>query len=835
MKKGLKITGIILVILLAIMISIPFMFSGKIESIVKKEANKMLDAEFNFAALDISLFKNFPKASITLKDFWIKGVEEFQSDTLVSGKELTATVDIMSLFKDDGFEVDQVILNKAALKAIILKGGKVNWDIMKDSGSDSEIEVAKESDSDSNFELKLKKIAIKNLSLIFDDREGNQLASISDLNLNLSGDLSSQKTVLKIEGETPALSYQSGAMQIGGISLKAKIDLDADLANNVFTLQKNEIQLNAIKTNIDGWVALLDNDAMELDLKLNTSEVGFKEILSLIPAIYAKDFKDIQTDGTAILTAYAKGKMQGDNVPAFDLTLDIKEGSFKYPSLPAGVDQITIHANVNNPGGSADKTEIKIAPFMFRMANNPFQVNAIISTPISDPKFDVNMSGLLDLGKIKEVYPLEDMTLNGNIQADLSIAGQMSFIEKEQYDKIKSSGTIKLQDMSVVGKETPDLKINKSLLTFSPEFLKLSETTLFIGDNDITLDSQLNNYIGYALKGSTIKGNLNIKSNRLNLNELMGAESDVSETENDSVFGIIEIPKNIDFNMTAQLKEVLFGTMTLSDVNGGILIKDGKANMSNLSLNTMGGEVIMNGYYSTEKIEHPTINANFALNKLSFAETYKELDMIKSLAPLFGSLKGNFSGSMKLNTELNESMEPIYSTFFANGNIKTQDVSLSEVEVVQKLAKALKQEDLANRPIKDLDLDFEVKEGMLETKPFNFNMGEYMLSVGGKTGLDQSIDYKGDLKLPESMTAVKGLDTFSFIIGGSFNSPTFKVDTKSMLKEGGKVLEDKAKEFIGKELGLDSAVTANKDSLEKEIKSKATEKIKDLFNRKKNK
>lgn len=837
MKKGLKITGIVLVVILAIMITIPFLFSGKIETIVKREANKMLDAEFDFASLNISLFKNFPKASITLKDFYVRGIDEFEKDTLASAKELTATVNIMSLFGDSGFDIDQIILNKGQVKAHILSNGKVNWDILKDSDTKEEIteEVAEETvekeegDAD-GFKLKLRKLAINDLNLVFDDREGDQFASISNFNLILSGDLSSQKTLLKINAETPTLTYKSGNMILPAISLKTNIDLDADLVNKVFTLQKNELQINAIKTSIDGWVGLLENEGMELDLKLNTSEIGFKEILSLIPAIYTTDFKQIKTDGTATLTAYAKGKMVGENLPAFDITLDIKDASFRYPSLPAGVDQITVHANVSNPGGSADRTDIKLSPFTFRMANNPFKIDATVSTPLSDPNFNIKMGGKLDLGKIKEVYPLEDTQLNGNIQANLAIAGQMSFIEKEQYEKIQSSGTIEISNMSIESEDSPNIKIDKSLLTFSPQFLKLSETTIFLGDNDITLDSQLNNYIGFALKGSTIRGTLNVNSNHLNLNEFMGGDA-VAETENDSTsFGVIEIPKNIDFNMSANFKEVLFNKMKFNNVKGGIQIKEGKANMSNLALNTMGGEVIMNGFYSTEKIEHPTINASFALNQLSFAETYKDLDMIKSLAPLFSSLKGNFSGSMKLVTELNESMDPVYPTLFANGNLKTQDISLSEVDIVQKLAKALKQEEFVNRPIKDLDLDFEIKEGMLETKPFEFNMGDYKLSVGGKTGLDQSIEYNGSLVLPQSV-AVKGLDTFSFIIGGTFNSPSFKVDTKSMLKEGGKVLENKAKEYIGKELGLDSTASMNKDSLEKELKSKAKEKLKNLFDR----
>ena len=97
-----------------------------------------------------------------------------------------------------------------------------------------------------------------------------------------------------------------------------------------------------------------------MDLKLNTNDVGFKEILSLIPAIYATEFSSLKTDGTATLAASAKGTLQGDTVPAFNIDMQVKNAMFRYPALPAGVDQININANVRNPGGNIDLTTIQI-------------------------------------------------------------------------------------------------------------------------------------------------------------------------------------------------------------------------------------------------------------------------------------------------------------------------------------------------------------------------------------------------------------------------------------------------------------------------------------------
>ena len=92
-NRSYRRRGIIILMLL-----LPFAFQGKIAGIVKTEGNKMLNAQFDFKKLNISLFRNFPQASVTLEDFWLKGAGEFANDTLVQAGEVTATINLFSLF-----------------------------------------------------------------------------------------------------------------------------------------------------------------------------------------------------------------------------------------------------------------------------------------------------------------------------------------------------------------------------------------------------------------------------------------------------------------------------------------------------------------------------------------------------------------------------------------------------------------------------------------------------------------------------------------------------------------------------------------------------------------
>lgn len=837
MKKGLKITGITIGVVLILMLLLPFAFQGKIADIVKTEGNKMLNAQFDFQNLSISLFRNFPKASITLENFWLKGSGEFENDTLVQAGEVTAAVNLLSLFGNSGYDISKISITDTRLRAIVLPDGKVNWDIMKPDTTAVE-EVTTEEEA-SPFKIKLQQFVIKNMNLTYDDRQGKMYADIQNLNVLCSGDLGSEHTTLQLEAETEALTYKMNNIPfLSKANIYAKMDVDADLVNNKFTLKENEFRLNAIKTGIDGWVALKD-PAMDMDLKLNTNEVGFKEILSLIPAIYATEFSSLKTDGTASLTAYAKGTLQGDTLPEFNVNMKVKNAMFRYPALPAGVDQINIDAGIKNPGGSLDMTTIDIRPFSFRLAGNPFSLNAEIKTPISDADIKAEAKGILNLGMIKQVYPLTDMELNGVINANMQLATRMSYIEKEQYEHVQAAGTIRLTDMILKLKDIPDVKINKSLFTFAPKYLQLSETTVNIGQNDLTLDSRFENYIGYVMKGTTIKGALNVHSNRFNLNDFMSdAVTDPSSataaesTANSEATGVLEIPKNIDFQMDANMKQVLFDKMSFNNMNGKLVIKDGKVDMRNLSMNTMGGNVVMNGYYSSADIKKPEMNAGFNLTGLSFAQTYKELDMVQKLAPIFENLKGNFSGNINVRTDLDGTMSPVLNTLQGNGSLSTRDLSLSGVKVIEQIADATKQPNLKEMKVKDMTLDFTIKDGRVSTKPFDIKLGDYNLNLSGSTGLDQTIDYSGKIKLPASTGDIAKLTTLDLKIGGTFTSPKVGIDTKSMANQAVEAVADKAIGEIGKKLGLDSTVTANKDSIKQKVKEKATEKALDFLKKK---
>lgn len=820
-KKTMKIAGITLGVILLLLLILPFAFQGKLAKLVKEEGNKMLNAQFDFRTLNISLLRNFPSASVSLEDFWLKGTGPFENDTLIQAGELTAAVNLFSLFGDGGYDISRIIVKDTRVHAIVLEDGRPNWDVMKPS---PDAETPEDETAQETFRIKLQKLSVDNLSVVYDDRQGGVFADLSRLEADCSGDFGSDRTVVDLKMETPSLTCRTGGIPLlNKVSLEADMDVDADLAGGKFTLRENMLRLNAIQLNLDGWLAQT-KQGMDMDLRLNTNEVGFKELLSLIPAIYAKDFQDLKTDGKVTLNAFARGSMEGNTkVPQFEVNLDVKDAMFRYPSLPAGVEKINISALVRNAGGPLDATEISVAPFDFVLAGNPFSLNATVKTPVSDPDFHLTARGKLDLGKVKEVYPLDDMQLNGLVQADLELGGRLSMVEKEQFEQMQAKGSLRLNQMKLVLKDMPPVDIQQSVFTFSPRYLQLSETTVNIGKNDLTLDSRFENYLGYALKGSTLKGTLNVSSNHLNLNDFMSADTTAAVAEvpaDTAAMGVIRVPENIDFQMQAAFRELLFDKMTLTDGKGTLLVRNGTVDMRNLSFNTMGGSVTMNGAYAAPQKKQPELNAAFDMRNISFAQAYQDLGLVQQLAPIFAGLKGNFSGNLQIDTPLDATMSPVMSAVQGKGSLSTKDLSLSGVKFIDQVADIVKKPSLKEIKVKDLNIDFEIKDGRVTTKPFDLKLGDYNMNLSGSTGLDQTIDYTGKITMPADGIASK-LGTVDMTIGGTFTSPKVGIDMASLARNAA----EQALKGLGEKLGNDSKGSEKKKSV--------INKALDLFKKKK--
>jgi len=781
LKKGLQITISVIVVFFAILITLPFVFEGKIKNIAKNELNKMWNAKVNFNDVDISFLRSFPHISLQFENFSFTGVGEFEKDTMINSNIVDLTLNIKSLFADTGYDISDLQFNDSKVFFHFLPNGKFNWtEIIKEDTTAIDT-------TPSQFHFKLKKFGINSADILYLDEEGDVLLTFKNVNHTLTGNLTADSSMLITRTTADSMTFSNdGFKYISNAKVEMNADIDANINDMVFKLSKNSMKINELPFNLNGRFKTVKG-GIDMDFKLNAEKVDFKSILSVIPALYSESFDKIKAGGKVDLNGFLKGEFAGEYYPSFDLNLVVNNGWFQYPSLPKSVEKINITAQLLNNGKTLDETIIDMSRFSFVLGGNPFTSQIRISTPMSDPDLTIKATGKVDLDMIKDVYPLKkDTKLNGLLDVNLDLAGKMSYYEKNQYEKFKFSGKLNVIKMLLKMKSLEqEVSINKANMNFNNRFVDLTALQMKVGRNDITATGKLENAVAYALSDKTLTGSLNLVSEYFNISDFISTDSTKTSTNkknNTKESDIFVLPKNLDFTMAGNFKKLVYDKMDFSNVNGVLKLADGELKIQNMFLDAFGGKLKMNGLYSTVDAFKPALNFDLSLNEIIFKDIFKQVETLQSFVPIFSKASGVFNTTLSFNTILKNNMMPDLATIFSKGTFNTKTVSLKDVPVLEKLATALKREDLLPMSLKDLGLFFEINDGKLLTKPFSFKIKDVALTLGGATGLDKSIDYQGKVTLPDRLKLGQ-FSTYNVNITGTFAKPKVALDLKGKITE----------------------------------------------------
>ena len=746
MKKFFKITGITIAVLLVLMIALPFVFQGKIVEQVKLAVNENVNAQVDFGSFRISLLRNFPNVSFRMNDLTVVGVDEFQGETLANVGSFFISVNLMSLFGSDGYEIKTIRVDNASLLLKVLEDGKANWDIAIPSD-----EVA-ETDDDFDFKIALRSFRVRNSYIVYDDRSLDFYTRLENFNHSLSGDFTADFTSIAVRNTTAESLYVSyeGIPFLWGVSADLTADIDANLNTFEFTFKDNSLILNDLITVFEGTFAWPD-EAMNFDFTFSSPQTEFKSFLSLVPAIFAKEYDGLTTSGSMAFNGHVKGVYDENRIPGFGINIDVENGMFQYPDLPAAVTDVNIITRINNPGDDADLTVIDVSRFTMNVAGNPVDFKMNLRTPVSDPNIDAQLKGRIDLGQVKDFYPMDEgESLSGLIESDMTAKGRLSSIENERYNEFLFTGRLSVNNMNYVSETFPQgVEISTAELSFSPQFAELRAFRTNIGESDITASGRIDNILGFAMKDEMLRGNFNVRSSFFNLNQFMAEEPEEPD-DDPMVLSAIEIPANINFLLQGNFDKILFGDLEITNARGNIRIADQAARLENLRMNMLDGVLVLNGSYIARDITRPEIDFGLNISNFDIQKTFNTFNTFSIIAPIGERARGRFSANFTLSSLLDQNLDPLLNTLAGSGRFQSSSVTVENSPALVALAENLRLDMFRQWEVRDVLIDFEFKDGGVEVQPFDVNFGRSSARISGTHSFDQSINYMMGLVIPRA-------------------------------------------------------------------------------------
>jgi AsmA-like C-terminal region len=641
--------------------------------------------------------------------------------------------------------------------------------------------------------VKLSAYSITDGHVIYDDATLPMLMDLAGLDHSGQGDFNQDLFVLKTTTHSDSVTVvYSGVKYLKNVTADIKADLDMDMPNMKFTFKENEATVNQLTLGFDGWVAMPTDD-IAMDIKWNTKKTDFGTLLSLVPAEFAGNLKGVDITGKCDFNGYVKGTYTEKQMPGFGVRIGVDNGRFKYPDLPASVDNIFVDCNITSPEGKdMDGMVVDLKRFGLKMAGNPVEARMHLTTPISDPNVDAALKANLDLASVKKVVPMGKDDLQGILNADVTMAGRMSAVEKQQYDKFKAAGTLQLKGMNYKTDSLPyGIGITDLLFQFSPQFLQLTNYDGTVGRSDLHATGRVDNYLAWWLKDSTLTGNFNVSSNKFDLNELMGPQAAATSgsTPADSTpLSVIEVPKTIDFRMMASVKQVLYDKMEINNCKGALHVHDQRVEMKDIFFNLFKGSATMNGAYETKNPAKPTIDFAYDVKDFDIVETVKYMETVQKMAPIAKNCQGAFSTDLKMRADLDQHMMPVMQSLTGKGTLKTKTVKLVGVKVLEEVNKYLKNKNLDNPTLQDVNFAYEFKDGKMYTKKFPVKLDKVKAEVEGWTAFaDQSIEYTMTAKVPTEMFGAGANQMVSGLLGKAGSALGTNIELPKEIDMTGKI------------------------------------------------
>lgn len=360
----------------------------------------------------------------------------------------------------------------------------------------------------------------------------------------------------------------------------------------------------------------------------------FKTLLSLVPAVYTQNFESIKTNGNIAFNGSINGTYNDNQMPGFNLYLKVDNAYFKYPDLPSAVNNIFIDLAIENKNGDPDNTIIHLKKFHAESANNPIDAQLLVSTPVSNAYLKGIIKGKLDLSQVSTFYPIPNTTLKGLTEIDVVYETTMKQVEQEKYDDINARGFIKISSLEY---STTDMSYSVSIpemeTEITPRYFDLKTLKLIIGQSDLNFKGKIENFMAYIFKDELLKGQFSLISNKLNVNTFLTSdESSTTSTTSIPDTSQLEapsIPKNIDFVFDANIKQLLYDNMDVTNVMGKIILKNGTLDLDNLQFNALDGTFNMKAKYEYNNVL-PTASFTFNMKNIDIKKNLRNIQYYKT-------------------------------------------------------------------------------------------------------------------------------------------------------------------------------------------------------------
>ena len=331
-------------------------------------------------------------------------------------------------------------------------------------------------------------------------------------------------------------------------------------------------------------------------------------------------------------------------------------------------------------------------------------------------------------------------------------------------------------------------------LTITDNNVRIDSLKVRSGRSDLSATGSVSGMRGILMgRMGVIRANLDVKSRRINVNELVAAfqrgvkddEAVAPEDENDESFVVdtiddaqidstgtplIIVPANLVSSVSLRAGEVDFKDIVVDTLNAMLKTQGRTLQLTETNLRSNYGNIGLEAYYSTISKSNISAGADIHISDVSAYQLIHLLPAVDHMMPALKSFEGRLGCEVSATTQLDTNMNIVMPTLDGLIKISGEDLEVKDAGNLKKITRLLLFKDKNIGHIDNLYANAVVHDNKVEIFPFEIGVDRYRLALYGMQGFDRTMYYhasilKSPFLLRFGINIFGTLDNWRFTLG----------------------------------------------------------------------
>ncbi|RFM30564.1 AsmA family protein [Deminuibacter soli] len=532
----------------------------------------------------------------------------------------------------------------------------------------------------------------------------------------------------------------------------------------------DSINATALQNYVKGFIHLGNDNGYTVDANLN-AVLDLASIKQFYPLdsmeLKGKTNINIQTKGSYI----AAKKL----FPVTNAAIRLNDGWVQTKYYPHPLTDIQVSANIRSSSSSLKSLNVAVQPISFNFEGQPFMLKADLHN-FSDLRYNVFSKGVIDIGKIYQVFRVKGLDVSGTLKTDLSLKGQQSDAMSGNYDALSNKGTMRVKQVRIHSDYLPlPLLIEDGVFRFDQDKMWFDRFTARYGKSAFSLNGYLQNAIHYALQpNNTLIGKFDLKSKYILVDQLMAfstaATTSGSQPAGGNNKGVILVPPGVSLVFTADATTVDYNGLQLSNVTGNIGIDSAAIHLQQTGFDLIGCHVSMDGSYSSVTPVKALFNYHLNAQNFDVKKAYQTIPLFHDLAPAAAKAEGIVSIDYQLKGRLNADMMPVYPSLEGGGTLTLQKVKMRGFKLFSAVSQNTGKNSINDPDLSKVNIKTTIKNNVINIEPVKMRVSGFRPKIQGQTTFDGRLNLKFRLGLPPF-----GIIGIPLTVTGTRDNPVVRV------------------------------------------------------------